>query len=127
MKKLILYILFMLVALSISCQVSYAEFRDPDGAMVLSWAPPTSGNPVNYYQIRYVVNPKVGSSIDSVITVETTRLEDSTVILLLKGQCVVAGIRAISVLSDTSVFVWSDTAYYADPAGIGPPTNVMWK
>jgi len=107
-----------------------AEYRDDDGQLGLSLNEPTTGNPLSHYLVEYNVNG------DSTIVREIPRdpsggeVIDSTVVLLDKGQWCVASVRAISVVissvQDTSSVVVSDTAFYADPTGIGPPT-VMWK
>ncbi len=118
MKKLTL--LLMLLALP---AVANAQFFDNDGQLEVEWAAPDYGNPLDHYIWSYEINGVADSVTGTSVAVATT---DNSVILAEIGHWAVFSIRAVSTVSDTSVVMVSDTAYYNLGTGIGPPTGVTW-
>jgi hypothetical protein len=103
--------------------LSQAQFFDHDGQLEITWAEPGYGNPLDHYIWSYTING-VTDSITGTSAAGATA--DSSVTLNEVGHWAVFHIRAVSTVSDTSVVVVSDTAYYNLGTGIGPPTGVTW-
>jgi hypothetical protein len=118
MKKLIL--LLMLLALP---AVANAQFFDNDGQLEVIWAAPDYGNPLDHYVWSYEINGVADSVSGTAVSGATS---DNSVALAEIGHWAVFRIRAVSTVSDTSVVIVSDTAYYNLGTGIGPPTGVTW-
>jgi hypothetical protein len=101
-----------------------AQYMDNDGQLACQWGQPTFGSEIlKEYLLAYTVNG-VDSSI---VVVDLTIQEDSTIVLANIGDWAVVEVRSISIFDDTSVAVISDTAYYNEGTGIGPPNGVIWK
>jgi hypothetical protein len=115
---LIVAILIMLPALAA------AQFYDTDGHLVISWQAPATGSPLDHYIWSYTINGVV-DSVQGVTAASGVR--DSSVTLAQVGNWAIFKIRAVSIFSDTSVVVSSDTAYYNPGQGIGPPRGVTWQ
>lgn len=118
MRKALFVLLLVLLP-----SVVFGQFKDTDGQLILSWQwTQSTGDPLSYFVVDYSIN---GS--DSIIHIETANFEDSSVVLLNIGDWCIASLYAVSTIGTTSYLVYSDTAYYASPTGINPPTGVMWK
>lgn len=115
------FVICLVLLLAFAAPAS-AQYFDDDGKLVAEWQPPTYGNPVAGYLLKYEIN----SVVDSVV-VFTTALADSTVALLTPGDSALVRVQAISVFSDTSSVVTSDVAYYKIGTGIGPINGLIWK
>jgi hypothetical protein len=111
---------FLIFALA---STASAQFHDNDGQLRATWASPDWGNPVDHYIWSYTVNGVADSVTGSSAAIDTV---ESSVTLDNLGDWAVFHIRAVSVLSDTSVEVVSDTAYFSLGTGIGPPRGVTW-
>jgi hypothetical protein len=104
--------------------IALAQFNDHDGHLVVTWSAPNTGNPLDHYIWSYKINGVADSLTGSSTATDTL---NSAVNLAHIGDWAIFKIRAISIFSDTSTTVYSDTAYYNPEQGIGPPRGVNWR
>ncbi len=108
--KPVFMIIIMAISLLCLMENAFARYDDSDGHLKIYWSPPGYGNTVQSYIWSYIII----SVSDSLTGVSPSDARcDSSVILSSPGDWAVFSIRAISVLSDTSISVISDTAYFA--------------
>jgi len=121
-----LIFILMLAAIFFVSIASADTYKDDDGVLGLKWLNPnTEGtNPLKGILISYEVNGVMDAFV-SFVPASGTR--DSTVILNNIGDWAIARLRAISIVGDTSAVLISDTALFALPTGIDPPTAPIWE
>lgn len=115
MKKLLALVIILMPVLA------FGQFHDYDGHLEATWQPPTWGNPVDHYTYSYEIN-----GVQDSLTGNTSNTFESSVSLANLGDWAILRLRSVSIFSDTSSMIVSDTAFYADQNGIGPPGFIQW-
>jgi hypothetical protein len=109
MKNILMLVLLVIPSLS-AARVAF-----DNGDLIIAWLPPDQGNPLDHYIWTYTING-IEDSITGWSSARTT--SDSSAVLTNVGDWAVFKIRAISIISDTSIQVISDTAVLLESQGI---------